>query len=405
MAFTTIPSAWTATGKAITRALMDRIRTNLDDVNSRIDTISIAAGSKEVFNDLVEADESVPIGTVLPFSGPDLPSGFRFCDGSAVSATDFPELHAIVGANVPDMRGRTIVGKDNMGGSAANRMTSGGSGIVGTTLGAVGGTETHTLTGAQIAHNHTFNKNLLNTDQLTHSHNMSHSHKIAAQSTSGSLTATYMYTTDNVSTTANPTSHAVDNTRFFNSLPFDTPSTGVGYNPNTGSITFYTSGVTTNQNTGTGGSAQSSPELAAWSSVNITTSAVSSVTATAHQNTQPSIIQNYMIRALNVIDTNSKLIVKRINQSVRVNNVIVTPDEQGTSGTLELDIKKGTSIAGASQTIFSVKPTLDWDDTIAQSGSTDSNQNLLDVGDYLVISIETTQANLKSFHLLITGDL
>jgi hypothetical protein len=57
---------------------------------------------------------------------------------------------------VPDVRGRTRVGKDNMGGSAASRITSAGSGITGTTLGATGGAETHTLTEAQMpAHTHT----------------------------------------------------------------------------------------------------------------------------------------------------------------------------------------------------------------------------------------------------------
>jgi microcystin-dependent protein len=42
---------------------------------------------------------------------------------------------------LPDLRGRQWVGKDNMGGVAANRVTSGNSGITGTTLGAVGGDE------------------------------------------------------------------------------------------------------------------------------------------------------------------------------------------------------------------------------------------------------------------------
>ena len=42
-----------------------------------------------------------------------------------------------------------------MGGTAANRLTSGGSGINGASLGASGGAETHTLSAAQIpAHNH-----------------------------------------------------------------------------------------------------------------------------------------------------------------------------------------------------------------------------------------------------------
>jgi len=74
--------------------------------------------------------------------------------------------HKTIG--VPDLRGRTIVGKDNMGGTTASRITSGGSGITGTTLGASGGTETHTLTTAQLAsHQHTINVRGSGTGALT----------------------------------------------------------------------------------------------------------------------------------------------------------------------------------------------------------------------------------------------
>lgn len=57
--------------------------------------------------------------------------------------------------NVPDCRGRVGAGRDDMGGTAANRLTNAGSGVTGTRLGHAGGAETHTLTAAQIpAHNH-----------------------------------------------------------------------------------------------------------------------------------------------------------------------------------------------------------------------------------------------------------
>jgi microcystin-dependent protein len=58
--------------------------------------------------------------------------------------------------NLPDLRGRAIFGKDNMGGSAANRITSAGSGVDGTVLGASGGTQNVTLTTNELpAHTHT----------------------------------------------------------------------------------------------------------------------------------------------------------------------------------------------------------------------------------------------------------
>ena len=85
----------------------------------------------------------------------------------AVSRATYSDLFAAIGTtygagdgsttfNLPDLRGRVAAGRDDMGGSAANRITNGGSGIVGTTLGAAGGAETHTLTTAQIpSHSHT----------------------------------------------------------------------------------------------------------------------------------------------------------------------------------------------------------------------------------------------------------
>lgn len=49
---------------------------------------------------------------------------------------------------LPDLRGRVVAGKDNMGGTTASRLTS-ASGITGTTLGASGGAQTHTLTAGE----------------------------------------------------------------------------------------------------------------------------------------------------------------------------------------------------------------------------------------------------------------
>jgi len=107
-----------------------------------------------------------PAGSVLAFAGASAPSGWLFCHGQAISRATYAALFSAIGTthgtgdgsttfNLPDLRGRVIAGKDDMGGSAASRLTSGGSGITGSTLGATGGAETHTLTTGQMpSHTH-----------------------------------------------------------------------------------------------------------------------------------------------------------------------------------------------------------------------------------------------------------
>lgn len=120
-------------------------------------------------------------GVVLDYALSTPPSAaWRLCYGQTLLAADTPAANLRQkliadgfpygqdesgNPKVPDYRGRTAAGKDDMGGTAANRLTGAKSGIDGTTLGAAGGAETHTLTTAQMpshahavtdpGHNHT----------------------------------------------------------------------------------------------------------------------------------------------------------------------------------------------------------------------------------------------------------
>lgn len=108
--------------------------------------------------------QDVPVGTVLPFAGATVPTNFLLCDGREVSRFTYQNLFNIVGIaygaptsssvfKLPDMRGRVVVGKDNMGGASANRLTSSNA----DQLGGKVGTELHVLTSAQMpAHTHTY---------------------------------------------------------------------------------------------------------------------------------------------------------------------------------------------------------------------------------------------------------
>ena len=99
-----------------------------------------------------------PAGVIYPYAGANLPTGWIWCDGTSYGTATYSNLFTALGYayggsganfNVPDLRGRVGAGKDNMGGTAANRLTSTGAGIAGTALNATGGTETVTLASTQ----------------------------------------------------------------------------------------------------------------------------------------------------------------------------------------------------------------------------------------------------------------
>lgn len=99
----------------------------------------------------------VPLGGSIDYWGATSPStAFALMYGQAISRTAYAALFAILGTtfgagdgsttfNIPDLRGRFIAGKDDMGGAAASRLTSGYFGASAATLGATGGSQSHTL--------------------------------------------------------------------------------------------------------------------------------------------------------------------------------------------------------------------------------------------------------------------
>lgn len=103
---------------------------------------------------------TVPVGGVIDYFGGSAPSSnFVFPFGQAVSRTTYATLFTVFGTtygvgdgsttfNIPDLRGRVLAGADNMGGSAAGRLTT--ATMNAGTLSGVGGAETHALAASQI---------------------------------------------------------------------------------------------------------------------------------------------------------------------------------------------------------------------------------------------------------------
>lgn len=125
------------------------------EVDRAAEAVSSASGSA--------AGVVVPSGVVVPFAGSAAPSGWLLCDGSVLSQDQYPELFAVLGTaynsggedvtqfRLPDLRGRTVAGLDNMGGSDASRLDWAN------TLGTAGGAQTHTLSASESgvpAHSH-----------------------------------------------------------------------------------------------------------------------------------------------------------------------------------------------------------------------------------------------------------
>jgi len=133
--------------------------------NALIHDATTGTGPAEAANARRPAGRRDDVGTSKVWTGPAalVPSGWLLEYGQAVSRTAHPDLHALYAAagypygagdgsstfNLRDMRGRTPVGLDNMGGTDAGLLA------VSNTLGGTGGAATHTLSTAELpVHTH-----------------------------------------------------------------------------------------------------------------------------------------------------------------------------------------------------------------------------------------------------------
>jgi len=133
----------------------------------------------------------VPVGTVVTFAGSSAPTNWVLCYGQELAIATYGALYAVLSTTygaltngsggagsthfrVPDLRGRTTAGVDNMGGSDAGRLDWAN------TLGTASGAQTHTLTSGESglpAHNHTQNAHTHTQDSHNHTQNP-HQHDV-----------------------------------------------------------------------------------------------------------------------------------------------------------------------------------------------------------------------------------
>ena len=101
----------------------------------------------------VKTSDTLPIGTVVSYTGLNAPTGWLICDGRAISRTTYANLFAIIGTqygagdgsttfNIPNLKGKVVVGLDTTDTDF-------------NAIGKIGGEKTHILTVDEIpAHNH-----------------------------------------------------------------------------------------------------------------------------------------------------------------------------------------------------------------------------------------------------------
>jgi len=105
--------------------------------------------------------EAIPVGVINPYGGSAAPTGWLLCYGQAVSRTTYAALFAVLSTTyntgvvagtdfcLPDLRGRTVAGIDNMGGTDALRLD------IANSSGTVVGSQYVTLTSANLpTHQH-----------------------------------------------------------------------------------------------------------------------------------------------------------------------------------------------------------------------------------------------------------
>lgn len=138
----------------------------------------------------------VPTGGRIVWSSRTIPTGWLVCDGSAVSRSEYADLFAVIGTaygvgngsttfNVPDMRGRFIVGADLSDNQAKYALR------------ATGGAETITLDLSQIpSHDHggTTGNAGAHGHSLTIDSAGTHSHTITLKLSMGAESGSYAYT-------------------------------------------------------------------------------------------------------------------------------------------------------------------------------------------------------------------
>ena len=206
-----------------------------------------------------------PVGEVAMWTTNTAPTGWLVCDGSAISRTTYSGLFAVLGTvygagdgsttfNLPNLKGRVVVGRDSADADWD-------------TLGETRGSKTHTLVESEMpVHTHS---------QSPHNHSQNaHNHLLYLVATSSDGSHRHEFTDAGTNSVARTT------------------STGAANTSSTTQVTDYTEYAGTHSHTVTGYTVDSTA-----TNIEATPPTLGNAgSGSAHNNIQPSIVLNFIIR-------------------------------------------------------------------------------------------------------------
>lgn len=136
---TTAPKSFDGSGGdlKITTVLSDDIYKNRTEVvDSRVDDVLLVYRAntgirRTTRTNFLLGEAFVPIGSIFPFAGTQVPLGYLLCDGALVSRVEYPNLYQVIGTvygasaggeyfRLPDLRGRFALGNSSMANALSN---------------------------------------------------------------------------------------------------------------------------------------------------------------------------------------------------------------------------------------------------------------------------------------------
>jgi microcystin-dependent protein len=300
------------TFSAGTPAVASQVNTNFATIKTYVDGLSAGTNIDNGTIGIAKLSAAAtgilsPVGSVVQYVGANEPTNWKRCDGQALLIASYPDLYALLttggtvfpwGANpsgttflLPNFGGRVPVGKN------ADAEFD--------VLGETGGAKTVTLTEAQLAshnhtqnpHNHTQDPHLHTIDNHDHTINEAGNHAHGTTTTSNAGSHAH---TANATSSGGSTSHLHDNM-------YDYLAAGVNGYP-LGSGINALSNAGSHEHTVTVGSAGTHGHTTPNRVVTMQTATATNIASTAtniaagsgaaHNNLQPYIVVNYIIKVL-----------------------------------------------------------------------------------------------------------